>query len=807
MAYRDVNIDVEYSGRGATGPVGPAGPVGPQGEPGPKGEQGDVGPAGAQGNPGPQGDPGPMGPIGPQGATGPQGEQGFQGDAGPQGPQGIQGPQGPQGFQGPKGDTGAKGDQGDPGIQGPQGPKGDTGAQGPKGDTGAASTVPGPEGPQGEPGAPGAVGPAGPKGDTGAQGPTGAPGLGVPAGGDTAQVLAKNSPADNDTRWVDPAAAASVSWGGITGTLSNQTDLATALAGKASTALATASLDGLMAKGDFSKLAGIQAGATANSPDASLLARANHTGTQAISTVTGLQTALDSKANVTDLSSKANINGGNAFSGDQAITGKVSSTGDIESGGTVRSTGGNMVVKSNAVSGYWLLNGSDVAQGVLYWDPAQDEINFRRYAADGTGMEGAILLSSTQTRLYIGSTLRATLNATGLTVVGSVTLADEAYGTGWAVKLEAPTKKAVYDKINSLPPGGVTTFNTRSGAIVLTAADVTTALGYTPANAATAKVDSWNGRQGAVTLAASDINTALAASSLAVGGNLTAAAASPRLTLTDTTSGQDAEIFNDGNLHIRATAPTHYLWYNSDVHMFTSYDGTGTRLTIDAVGARLYGTQFWLNFDKLVLQHDGANAFIRSQVGGLTLGAGGINRLFIQADGNAIYQGSYNIQSGNGSADGSVTLVPGISTNSGYIAFYKAGGERVGYFGYADDVNLSLVPEGGRKLFVNSAMTVAGSLTLTGPTAGINFNDRDGTGNLLLYNNANVLRLHDGSSDKFTVTAAGVVSAAGAIYATGAKRCFQQASSSYGNGAEIHMSTAAPTSGDGTDGDIWLQYA
>jgi len=43
------------------------------------------------------------------------------------------------------------------------------------------------------------------------------------------------------------------------------------------------------------KLAGIATGATANSADATLLARANHTGTQATSTVTGLDTALAGK--------------------------------------------------------------------------------------------------------------------------------------------------------------------------------------------------------------------------------------------------------------------------------------------------------------------------------------------------------------------------------------------------------------------------------------------------------------------------------------------------------------------------------
>jgi hypothetical protein len=46
------------------------------------------------------------------------------------------------------------------------------------------------------------------------------------------------------------------------------------------------------------KLTGIATSATANSSDATLLARANHTGTQAISTVTSLQTSLDAKANV-----------------------------------------------------------------------------------------------------------------------------------------------------------------------------------------------------------------------------------------------------------------------------------------------------------------------------------------------------------------------------------------------------------------------------------------------------------------------------------------------------------------------------
>jgi hypothetical protein len=51
-------------------------------------------------------------------------------------------------------------------------------------------------------------------------------------------------------------------------------------------------------------------GATANSTDAFLLDRANHTGTQAISTVTGLQTALDGKLNTTQFSGLSRISVG-----------------------------------------------------------------------------------------------------------------------------------------------------------------------------------------------------------------------------------------------------------------------------------------------------------------------------------------------------------------------------------------------------------------------------------------------------------------------------------------------------------------
>ncbi len=59
---------------------------------------------------------------------------------------------------------------------------------------------------------------------------------------------------------------------------------------------ATAAVAGFMSAADKGKLDGVAAGATANATDAQLRARGSHTGEQAISTVTGLQAALDARA-------------------------------------------------------------------------------------------------------------------------------------------------------------------------------------------------------------------------------------------------------------------------------------------------------------------------------------------------------------------------------------------------------------------------------------------------------------------------------------------------------------------------------
>jgi hypothetical protein len=94
------------------------------------------------------------------------------------------GPPGPQGPAGPAGPDGAPGQKGDPGDTGAPGPKGD------KGDTGDA----------------------GPQGPAGADGAPGQPGPGVPAGGNSGQVLTKASGSDYDAHWVDTGGGGALPW-------------------------------------------------------------------------------------------------------------------------------------------------------------------------------------------------------------------------------------------------------------------------------------------------------------------------------------------------------------------------------------------------------------------------------------------------------------------------------------------------------------------------------------------------------------------------------------------------------------------
>ncbi|MEW5797319.1 MAG: hypothetical protein AB1772_13320 [Candidatus Zixiibacteriota bacterium] len=100
----------------------------------------------------------------------------------------------------------------------------------------------------------------------------------------------------NGTVWEDMTTSAGAGSTNLSTTLSATTVIINSdTGGDASIPSADGTNAGIMTSADKVKLNGIASGATANSTDTFLLDRANHTGAQAISTVTGLQTALDNK--------------------------------------------------------------------------------------------------------------------------------------------------------------------------------------------------------------------------------------------------------------------------------------------------------------------------------------------------------------------------------------------------------------------------------------------------------------------------------------------------------------------------------
>jgi hypothetical protein len=97
------------------------------------------------------------------------------------------------------------------------------------------------------------------------------------------------------------------------------------------------------------KLDGITAGATANSSDATLLARANHTGTQAASTITGLATSA-----TTDTTDASNISSGTLGAARLATSGVTAGSygsGSLVPVVTVDAKGRVTAVSTAAVSG------------------------------------------------------------------------------------------------------------------------------------------------------------------------------------------------------------------------------------------------------------------------------------------------------------------------------------------------------------------------------------------------------------------------------------------------------------------------
>lgn len=113
--------------------------------------------------------------------------------------------------------------------------------------------------------------------------------------------------------------------------------------------LATTAEPGLMPAADKSKLNGVQSGATANSPDATLLNRANHTGTQPASTITGLGSSA-SRPIQAGLFIRADDGNTAALAGAWGFGGQPQVFGDVPAADLLQNYGISKVMRTSGVA-------------------------------------------------------------------------------------------------------------------------------------------------------------------------------------------------------------------------------------------------------------------------------------------------------------------------------------------------------------------------------------------------------------------------------------------------------------------------
>lgn len=405
------------------------------------------------------------GPEGPPGADGKSAyavalDNGFSGSeeewleslVGEQGPQGIQGPQGATGAKGDTGDTGPKGDQGEQGVQGV---KGDTGDTGPEGE----------QGPQGE---------KGDKGDPGDQGPAGNDGL-------IQSIVAGTNITVDDSDPANPIISAD----GGSGTVQS-VDIAvpTGFSVSGSPITTTGTITIAYASGyqgytsaEASKLSGIASGATANSSDATLLNRANHTGTQLAATISDFSTAADARVSAAIGSTVQAYSAAlGAIAGLSAADGNFivgnGSTWVAESGATARASLGlgSLATLSSVNNANW--SGTDLAIANGGTGQSSASAAFSALKQDATASVTGVVELATDAETQTGTDTTRAITPANLsartateTRTGIVELATEAEMNAGTDTTRVPSVKVVADYVAA--NGGVPTTAGAVGTYVL----------------------------------------------------------------------------------------------------------------------------------------------------------------------------------------------------------------------------------------------------------------------------------------------------------------------------------------------------
>lgn len=175
----------------------------------------------------------------------------------------------------------------------------------------------------------------------------------------------------------------------------------------ATIAAASGSAAGVMTAAMFTKLDGIASGATANSADATLLARANHTGTQTWSTITSTPTTL-SGYGITDAITSAAV-----AAGYQPLDSDLTAIAAL----TTTSFGRSLLTQADAAA-----TRTTIGAGTSSFDGAYSSLS---------GVPSTFAPASHSTDLLTSGTLPVARGGTGTT--------DASTGTGGIVLATSPT--------------------------------------------------------------------------------------------------------------------------------------------------------------------------------------------------------------------------------------------------------------------------------------------------------------------------------------------------------------------------------
>jgi len=224
------------------------------------------------------------------------------------------------------------------------------------------------------------------------------------------------------------------------------------------------------------KLDGIASGATANSSDATLLARANHTGTQAAGTITGLATVATSGA-YADLSGRPTLGtaaaaASTAFAASGAVTGSgltvtssrvigrsAAGTGapeEISIGTGLSLSGGVLSVTGGGATNIWIpaaqwIPATTNGCGINSLETTTNKVNYDVLEFDSTTSEQADCIVTLPNNWSYG-TVTAQFYWTAASSSGGVVfqLAGLAYGDNIAIDTAMGTAQSVADTLQTV---------------------------------------------------------------------------------------------------------------------------------------------------------------------------------------------------------------------------------------------------------------------------------------------------------------------------------------------------------------------